>query len=99
MEFGEDKFATRSVRLYENGYLTRYDRNHWEDSFGSLPDFRFGKSWKGAWGEPNPVTKEEFEFLWLAAKQSPPYKIRGPSPEKPCIWIELYESGKWEGQS
>ena len=98
IEIGKDKFAERSVRIYENGFITCYDRVHWEDQFGSLPDYRFGESWIKHWGEPVSISSEEFKFLWTAASQSKPFKIRSASPKTPCIWIELFESGKWGGQ-
>lgn len=97
-EYAEDGFARRSVNEYENGYLTRYDRVHWDDQFGTLPDFRFGEKWKENWGEPKLIEKSTFEIKWLAAEKSAPYKLRNSSPSKPCIWIELYEKGKWSGQ-
>ena len=98
IEFGEDNFATRSVRVYENGYITRYDREHWEDQFGSLPDFRFGKTWVKHWGEPNEISAEEFEAKWKDAEHSEPFKLRNPSPDIPCLWIEKFKSGTWNGQ-
>ena len=98
IEYGEDKLATRSVQEYENGYVTRYDRIHWEDQFGSLPDFRFGKEWVKNWGEPKYISEAEFEKKWRSAELSEPFKLRSPAPEKPCIWIDLFKSGKWDGQ-
>lgn len=98
IEYGVDKFATRSVRIYENGYITRYDRVHWEDQFGALPDFRFGDKWIDNWGDPKTISAEEFEDKWEKAELSEPFKLRAPSPDRPCLWIELYEMGQWHGQ-
>ena len=98
IEFGEDQFPTRSVREYENGYLTRYDRVHWEDQFGTLSDFRFGEKWKEHWGEPNLIDGYEFEDKWKLAIHSEPYSLRNKSPKEPCLWIKHFESSKWRGQ-
>jgi len=95
IEYGEDKFATRSVSEYENGYITRYDRIHWGDQFGSLPDFRFGEKLIVNWGEPKTISVEEFEDKWRKAELSKPIKLRAPSPDRPFLWIELYEKGQW----
>ncbi len=97
-EYGEDGFALRSVCLYENGYITRYDRAHWKDQFGALPDFRYGEAFVKHWGKPQEISSDEFECLWRAAEFSKPYTLRNASPAKPCTWIELFQSGKWGGQ-
>ncbi len=97
-EYGSDGFASRSVVEYENGYLARYDRVHWQDQFGALPDFRMGKAWRKHWGEPNQITKEEFEAKWIEAESSGPFVLRTLPPAKKCPWIELFEAGKWKGQ-
>ena len=83
---------------YENGYLLRYDRKHWHDQFGSLPDFRFGEKWKEHWGEPVLIDAEFFEEKWQAAGYSEPIKLRNASPSKPCPWIEMFEKDGWPGQ-
>ncbi len=99
IEFGDDNFATRSVQVYKNGYITRYDREHWEDQFGSLPDFRFGKTWIEHWGNPNEISQNQFEQKWQSAEFSIPFKQRNRSPEEPCLWIQAFKSGEWDGQS
>src|SRR5262245_58179180 len=99
IEFGEDAFAVRQVDVYENGWSTCYDRQHWEDQFGSLADFRFGLTWVKHWGEPDLITREEFEARWKEAAGSPPYQMRRAAPVRPPPWITLYESGKWKGQA
>jgi hypothetical protein len=83
IEFGDDAFALRQVDVFANGYLTRYDRIHWEDQFGTLADFRFGKTAVRHWGEPLLVTREEFESKWSEAATSPPNALK---------------SGAWPGQ-
>jgi hypothetical protein len=42
IELGDDGFASRQVDEYHNGYFARYDRDHWEDQFGTLADARYG---------------------------------------------------------
>ena len=99
LEFGNDCFATRQVDAYENGYLARYDREHWYDQFGSLADFRFGDLWIKHWGQHYVITREDFELKWNEADSSPSISLRNPSPTKPPPWIELFESGRWPGQA
>ena len=98
VEFGDDAFASRQVDEYENGYLVRYDREHWDDQFGTLADFRYGKTWVKHWGEPHAITREEFELKWDAAEKSPPYKWRRADHRGQPPWIELFRSGRWKGQ-
>jgi hypothetical protein len=98
MELGDDAFALRQVDEYENGHLTGYDRKHWTDQFGTLADFRYGRTWVKHWGEPNTIDRAEFEAKWNAAATSPPAAIRRASPVAPPPWIALYESGRWKGQ-
>lgn len=92
IEFGDDAFANRQVDEYENGYLTRYDRVHWDDQFGTLATFRFGDRWIQHWGEPNRISTEEFEEKWIAAQESPPFGMRISGSEAQPPWIELHES-------
>ena len=99
LELGEDSFALRQVDEYENGFLTRYDRDHWQDQFGSLADFRWGESWIAHWGEPSLVSKDSFEEKWAAAELSKPFAIRHTLPSGRPPWIVLFESGKWRGQA
>jgi len=99
LELGNDGFASRQVDRYENGHLTRYDRIHWEDQFGTLADFRFGETWKKHWGEPQVIGYQEFEHLWHQAESSPPFAARNPSPVEPAPWLTLFESGRWKGQA
>ena len=61
IEIGDDCFALRQIDEYENGYLARYDRYHWEDQFGTLADFRYGENWRKHWGEPNIIDAAVFE--------------------------------------
>ncbi|MGA7829099.1 MAG: hypothetical protein WCA04_15685 [Geobacteraceae bacterium] len=99
IEIGEDGFAFRQVDEYENGYLTRYDRNHWEDRFGTLADFRYGETWRKHWRESDFIEAAQFEQKWIQAGTSPPFATRQPSPSSSPPWITLFESGKWSGQA
>lgn len=99
IEIGDDLFATRQVDEYENGYLTCYDREHWEDQFGALADFRYGETWRKHWGESDTFIESTlFEQKWGEAANSPPLTMRQPSADSPPPWIALFESGKWKGQ-
>lgn len=100
IEIGDDCFATRQVDEYENGYMTCYDRDHWEDQFGTLADFRYGETWRKHWGESDIIIEVTmFEQKWNQAADSPPYSMRHPSPKSRPPWIVLFESGKWKGQT
>jgi hypothetical protein len=99
IELADDNFALRQVDEYENGYLTCYDRKHWQDQFGMLADFRYGKLCKKHWGQPDVITREEFERKWQQAARSAPFAMRDPSPDFPAPWITLFESGRWKGQA
>ena len=98
IELGDDGFASRQVDQYENGYLARYDRKHWDDQFGTLADFRFGATWQKHWGNPDVIDRVEFEYLWSQAEASPPFSDRAHSPPTSAPWISLFESGRWRGQ-
>ncbi len=99
LEVGSYNFANRQIDVYENGYLTRYNRSHWEDQFGCLADFRFGQNWIKNWSEPQKISSEEFELLWEQAGNSKPMALRKESPSEPPPWIVHFESGKWNGQA
>jgi len=99
IELGDDGFASRQVDAYENGFLVRYDREHWEDQFGTLADFRFGETWLKNWGEPHLILRTEFEHQWSQAALSPPFVSRTPSPTARAPWLSLFESGRWHGQA
>jgi hypothetical protein len=99
IELGDDGFVLRQVDEYENGYLTRYDRVHWDDQFGTLADFRYGKKWIEHWGAPNVITRGEFDAKWTNAAVSPPFSTRRATSKDPPPWIVLYESGQWKGQA
>lgn len=98
IELGDDSFALRQVDEYENGNLVRYDREHWEDQFGTLADFRFGAKWVETWGPPTGITPQEFEAKWRQAIQSETRMPKRKAKSGPPPWIPLFESGKWQGQ-
>ena len=88
IEIEENDFATRSVREYENGYLTRYDHVHWDDQFGTLPDFKMGEIWREHWGEPELIDRGLFEQKWQQSKLSAPWTLRNKSPDISCPWLK-----------
>jgi len=87
IELGDDGYALRQVDEFENGYLSRYDRAHWDDQFGSLANFRFGPNWIRHWGTPLIISQEEFEKKWAAAGRSPVSGMKHPSSNRPPPWI------------
>jgi len=87
IELGADGYAFRQVDEYANGYLSRYDRMHWDDQFGTLADFRFGPKWVEHWGQPTAISRAEFEDKWRRAAESPAMALKQPPPPKPPPWI------------
>ena len=72
LEIGQDKYATRHVDVFANGYAVRYDRSHWIDGLGMLADARYRpRTWDRWWGAGRPMTSDEFEQVWAAAELSP----------------------------
>ena len=49
LEIGLDRYATRQVDWFENGYALRYDRDHYVDEFGTLADLRYSGNWTRWW--------------------------------------------------
>jgi hypothetical protein len=88
IELADDAFVLRQVDEFANGYLTRYDRIHWDDQFGSLADFRFDELWISHWGQPVLITLSEFERKWTLAGSSPPMAQRNRSPQSQPPWIK-----------
>jgi hypothetical protein len=99
IEFGDDRFPLRQVDEYENGHRLTYDRNHWADQFGTLADFRFGDNWVKNWGQPMVINPEEFEAKWQQATQTEQDVPKRNTTSGPPPWMELFESGQWQGQS
>jgi len=87
VELGDDGFVLRQVDAFENGMLSRYDRAHWDDQFGTLADFRFGPTWLRHWGTPEVIPKEEFEKKWAAAGETAVFATKRPSSRVPPPWI------------
>lgn len=87
IELGDDSFVSRQVDEYANGYLSRYDRTHWDDQFGTLANLRFGKAWMRHWGKPIAITRDEFEHKWQDAVNSPINKLKSPSPFGKPPWL------------
>jgi hypothetical protein len=88
IELGDDGYATRQVDEYENGYLSRYDRTHWDDQFGTLANFRFGEAWIRHWGTPIAITQVEFEDKWRRAGSSPAMAVKRSLSEAPPPWVK-----------
>jgi len=89
IELSDDGYVLRQVDEYANGYLSRYDRAHWDDQFGTLAPFRFGERWVQNWGAPLVITQQEFETKWTRAGASPVMSLKQPSPQTPPPWIKL----------
>lgn len=87
VELGDDGYAVRHVDEYENGNLSRYDREKWDDQFGTLANFRFGDSWIQHWGVPEPIAPEEFEAKWHAAGASPVMAAKRSAAKGPPPWL------------
>jgi hypothetical protein len=88
VELGDDGFAIRQVDEFENGNLSRYDRAHWDDQFGTLANFRFGEAWIQHWGTPHVITRQEFEEKWARAVASPLTHMKQAPPQSPPPWIK-----------
>jgi hypothetical protein len=74
LEIADDLYVSRQVRVYENGNCLRYDREHWEDEFGSLGSARHTAQYDAACGEKWTIEKiapEEFEAVWESANSAP----------------------------
>src|SRR5262249_56720754 len=87
LEITADGFASRQVDEYANGYLSRYDRVHWDDQFGTLASLRFGEAWLRHWGQPTVITRSEFEQKWHEAANSVVSWLKLPSPSGPPPWL------------
>ena len=87
LELAGDGFASRQVDEYVNGNLTRYDRVHWDDQFGTLASLRFGDAWVREWGEPITISRDDFEAKWKAAGNSPISHLKSPPPPAPPPWL------------
>ena len=87
LEITADGFASRQVDEYANGYLSRYDRVHWDDQFGTLASLRFSEAWTREWGLPITVARTEFEARWEAASRSIVARLKSPSPNNPPPWL------------
>jgi hypothetical protein len=87
VELGDDGYAIRQVDEYKNGYLSRYDREHWDDQFGTLADMRFGDKWVQHWGVPSSITRQEFEEKWTKAGESSAAALKNASPQASPPWL------------
>ena len=88
IELGDDGYALRQVDEYENGYLSRYDRAHWDDQFGTLANFRFGEAWIRHWGAPEVITQDEFEGKWAHAAASPAAQMKRAVSQTAPPWLK-----------
>jgi hypothetical protein len=90
VELGDDGYALRQIDEFQNGYLSRYDRTHWDDQFGTLADLRFGEPWIKTWGTPIVISQREFEEKWASAGMSIASRLKTPSPPTPPPWIRSH---------
>ena len=88
IELGDDGYAMRQVDEYQNGYLSRYDRAHWDDQFGTLANFRFGEAWIQHWGTPEVITQREFEDKWTRATASPVMAMKHALSQSSPPWVK-----------
>lgn len=87
-EIGEDLFVTRSIDVFENGFILRYDRSYWKDGFGSIGFSAYCRvRWRQWWGPTESVSQSEFEKVWTAETDTNDFQqelqTRGPMPQPP----------------
>jgi hypothetical protein len=91
LEIAADRYATRQVDCFENGYALRYDRTHYMDEFGTLADMRYSAKWQRWWPNTEAISEEEFERIWVAATESAGHELQrsdanaNPWPEPPWL--------------
>lgn len=70
LEIGVDRYATRQVDWFANGYALRYDRDHYTDEFGTLADLRYSWKWKRWWPRSQVIDASAFERIWSSAART-----------------------------
>jgi hypothetical protein len=79
LEIGLDRYATRQVDWFENGYALRYDREHYIDEFGTLADLRYSSKWKRWWPDSKPIDGSAFERIWSDAADTAAASLQAQS--------------------
>jgi hypothetical protein len=82
LEIGADRYATRQVDRFENGYALRYDREHYIDEFGTLADLRYSSKWKRWWPNSQLIDAATFERVWADAAHNAAASLQAQSTER-----------------
>jgi len=66
VEVFDDQYAGRTIEVYKNGNILKYDRDYQSDSFGRLIGLRFSlkRKWRKNFRRVDLITQDEFEGLW-----------------------------------
>ena len=68
VEAADDLRSNRSVSLFDDGRMLRYDRTHWCDEFGMLGDARLNRNMRiSLSGEISEISRAEFDAQWERA--------------------------------
>ncbi len=93
-EIGEDLFAMREVRVYENGNCLRYDRENWCDDFGELGSAKhtekYEKHSRKEWVVKD-IDKTEFESVWELAISAPNHPQQYTTDGRRWVCLDLIE--------
>ena len=81
LEIATDRYVSRQVDWFENGYALRYDREHYVDQFGMLADLRYSEDWHQWWPNSVPIDQAEFEGIWSSAEHTPALPLQLQSKE------------------
>jgi hypothetical protein len=82
LEIGSDRYVTRQVDWFENGYALRYDREHYVDEFGMLGNLRYTGRWKRWWPQSESIEAGAFERIWADAAATAAASLQVLSTER-----------------
>ena len=70
IEVLDDQLASRTIEIYKNGNVLKYDRSHRSDEFGMLFGAKFSKKpkWRKFFPEVEMLTKAEFDQMMVRYK-------------------------------